>query len=157
MLRATKDFLRWLLLQRLRWSGGYTAVVTAENALFGRRLRVEACSACQLACPSCTTAQGHTKTGVVGWGSLEAANFRRLLETSGRVRTVELSNWGEIFLNNELPEILRIAHERGVAVEVMNGVNLNHAREASLEAVVRYGVRRLSVSIDGATQDAYET
>lgn len=156
-LRLAKEGLRGLLLRRLRWSRGYDLVVAAENAVFGRRLRIEACSACQLACPSCTTAQGLTKGGEVGWGTLKAEDFRRILEDAGRVRCVEISNWGEIFLNRELPAILRIAHERRVAVEAMNGVNLNHAREDALEAVVRYGVRRMSISIDGASQATYAT
>ena len=155
LLAGVKSRLRDLLLGRLRWSDGYDALVALEGRVFGRRLRVEVASACQLACPSCTTAKGETRTGAVGWGTLRAEDFRRFLDASGRVRLVEISNWGEIFLNRELPAILRIAHERGIAVEALNGVNLNDARDDALEAVVRYGMRRMSVSIDGATQQTY--
>jgi len=155
ILAFVKGRLRELLLVRLRAGAAYARVVALENRLFGRRLRLETCSACQLACPSCTTAKGETKTGAVGWGILRARDFRRLVEREGRIRTIEISNWGEIFLNRELPEILAIAHERGIAVEAMNGVNLNTAREEALKAVVRYRVRRMSVSIDGATPGTY--
>ena len=154
-LAFIKGAIRDVLLRRLRWAEGYGLYVALENRIFGRKLRVETCSACQLACPSCTTAKGETKCGSVGWGILRADLFRRFVEASGRIRVIEISNWGEIFLNRELPEILAIAQERGIALEAMNGVNLNTAREEALEAVVRYGLRRMSVSIDGATQEAY--
>lgn len=155
LLKLVKDRVRRLLLLQLRWGAGYDRVVSLENRIFGRKLRLEVCSACQLACPSCTTAQGKTKCGTVGWGTLRAEDFRRFVETNGRIRLIEISNWGEIFLNRELPEILAIAHARGIAIEAMNGVNLNTAREDALEAVVRYGLRRMSVSIDGATAHTY--
>jgi hypothetical protein len=71
------------------------------------------------------------------------------------VREVELSNWGEALLNPELSDILRIAHERGVALAARNGVNLNTATDAVLEDLVRYRFRNLVVSIDGATQETY--
>lgn len=157
LLAAAKASLRDLLLRRLGWSAAYDAVVRVENLVFGRKLRVEACSACQLACPSCSTAQGLTRQGPVGAGRLRAADFRRFVERNGRIREIELSNWGEIFLNTELPEILAIARERGIALTAMNGVNLNDATEEMLEAVVRHGLRRMSVSIDGATAESYAT
>lgn len=156
-LASVKARIRNLLLLRMRSPAAYDGFVALENLVFGRKLRLEACSACQLACPSCSTAQGLTKSGPVGLGRLKARDFRRFLERSGRIRVIELSNWGEIFLNTDLPEILAIAHERGIALEAMNGVNLNDAKEEMLEAVVRYRLRRMSVSIDGATPETYAT
>jgi MoaA/NifB/PqqE/SkfB family radical SAM enzyme len=155
LLAHIKSLLRQLLLVRLRWPGAYRAVVTLENRLFGRKLRLELCSACQLACPSCSTARGETRTGAVGWGTLRAADFQRFVARSGRIRSIEISNWGEIFLNKDLPKILQIAAEHRIALEAMNGVNLNHASEEMLEAVVRHRLRRMSVSIDGATPETY--
>ncbi|MEW6741341.1 MAG: radical SAM protein [Planctomycetota bacterium] len=119
------------------------------------KVRIEASSACQLRCPICVTATGKIRDGAVRTGFLEAAHFRNLIDENPHVRTVELSNYGEIFLNPELPSILRHAHEKGVRIEATNGVNLNHAKEEALEAVVRYQMHKLNVSIDGATQETY--
>ena len=47
------------------------------------------------------------------------------------------------------------AYRRKVVVSGNNGVNLNFAREEALEAVVRYRVRALTCSIDGASQATY--
>jgi MoaA/NifB/PqqE/SkfB family radical SAM enzyme len=120
-------------------------------------IRLEATSSCQLRCPECPTTQGIVHRGVVGRGVLTVDRFRALLDLNPSLAAVELSNWGEAFLNRELPALLAAAHERGVAVTISNGVNLNDASEAALDAVVRYQVRHITVSIDGATQAVYET
>jgi MoaA/NifB/PqqE/SkfB family radical SAM enzyme len=119
-------------------------------------VRLEASSSCQLRCPECPTTQGLVHGGAVGRGTLRSEDFRALLDLNPRLETVELSNWGEAFLNPELPRILRDAHERGVAVTLGNGANLNHASEEALQAVVKYGVRNITVSVDGASQEVYE-
>ncbi len=119
------------------------------------RLRVEASSFCQLRCPSCPTTSGAIHPGV-GSGFLRAADFEKLLDDAPWLRTVELSNYGEIFLNPELPRILEIAFERGIPVQAGNGVNLNTVRDSMLEAVVKYKVRMMKCSIDGASQETYQ-
>jgi hypothetical protein len=86
---------------------------------------------------------------------LKLAEFERLLDRNPQIRTVELSNYGEMFLNPQLPELLACAFERQVVVSGSNGVNLNFASEPALEAVVKYRVRELTCSIDGATQETY--
>lgn len=159
-LSSVKRSLRDWILFRFRWQRLYEAVSAAERAVFGRHVGIETCSRCQLACPLCSTA--HPKDdwrrdhqSVIGKGSLRAADFAAFLEKSGKIRKLELSNWGEIFLNPELPEILRLAHQHGVIVEASNGVNMNAAGDEMLEALVRYGVRHVLVSIDGATDETY--
>lgn len=118
-------------------------------------LRVEASSHCQLKCPSCPTAKGKIKDSI-GGGFMRPAAFEKLLDENPSVAHIELSNWGEIFLNPWLPDICRIAYERDVILTASNGVNLNTCREAALEAVVKYRFRHMTCSIDGASQATYE-
>ena len=118
-------------------------------------LRIDASTHCQLRCPSCPTAQGFIKRDI-GAGFLKPEALEKLLDENPSVAHVELSNWGEIFLNPKLPDIARVAFERNVALTASNGVNLNHARPEALEAVVKYQVRHLTLSIDGASQETYE-
>jgi hypothetical protein len=115
---------------------------------------MDASSHCQLACPVCPTATGLTRP-VLGAGHLKVADFERLLADNPEIREVELSNYGEMFLNPQLPDLLACAYERQVVVSGSNGVNLNFASEAALDAVVKYRVRALTCSIDGATQETY--
>lgn len=117
-------------------------------------LRVEASSFCQLKCPSCPTTSGAI-VHAVGSGFLRAEDFRALLDDAPSLTQVEISNYGEIFLNPEICEILRLADERGIAITIENGVNLNNVRDEALEALVKYRVRIVTCSIDGASQETY--
>ncbi len=127
---------------------------TIDEAVYPTAIRLEAASHCQLRCPSCPTTSGAIDPAI-GRGFLRAADFRALLERNPQVREVELSNYGEIFLNPELSEILRIAHERGIVLTAQNGVNLNTVREGVLEDLVRYRLHSVTCSIDGATPETY--
>jgi MoaA/NifB/PqqE/SkfB family radical SAM enzyme len=119
-------------------------------------VRLDASTACQLGCPGCPTAAGSIAR-VFGTGWLTLSDFQRFVGRQPWIRHVELSNWGEIFLNPELIGILRYAARRHIALSAMNGVNLNHASTTALEALVKYGMRKLSCSIDGASQETYAT
>jgi MoaA/NifB/PqqE/SkfB family radical SAM enzyme len=92
----------------------------------------------------------------VGSGFLKFADFRKLLDDNPHIRHVELSNYGEIFLNPQLLLILEEAYGRKVALTAGNGVNLNNVREEVLEGLVKYRVQRLQCSIDGASQETYQ-
>jgi MoaA/NifB/PqqE/SkfB family radical SAM enzyme len=117
-------------------------------------IRLEASSFCQLRCPSCPTTAGVIHPAV-GSGFLRLDDFRNLLDENPFVTSIELSNYGEIFLNPQLLQILELAHERNVALTAANGVNLNHVRDEVLEGLVRYGLQRMTCSIDGASQETY--
>jgi hypothetical protein len=119
------------------------------------RIRLEASSVCQLRCPVCPTGQGKTRESVCGSGLLRFTDFKRLLDRNTFVREVELSNWGEVFLNRELVAILEYAFLRRVTITISNGANLNHASDAVLEALVRTRVEEVVVALDGATPETY--
>lgn len=118
------------------------------------RVCLDASTVCQLKCPSCPTADG-TIGKKIGGGFLSLENFARFVREHAWVKDIELSNWGEILLNPELIGILEYAHERSIVVRAGNGVNLNRASDEVLEALVKYKVRKLACSIDGASRETY--
>jgi MoaA/NifB/PqqE/SkfB family radical SAM enzyme len=117
-------------------------------------IRVEASSHCQLRCPACPTTNGEIDQAI-GKGFLKADDFRRFLERNPSIRGIELSSYGEIFLNPQLVEILRIAHEHNVALTAANGVNLNNITDEALEAIVKFRLWAMTCSIDGASAETY--
>ena len=117
------------------------------------RIRLEACTHCQLSCGMCKT-MGDLP--IYGKGSLAPENFRALLERNPWIRRVELGNFGEVLLNRSLPELLRIAQKHGVITEIDEGLNLNDASEEALEALVTCGTARIRCAVDGVTQEVYE-
>jgi pyruvate-formate lyase-activating enzyme len=141
---------------RLSWRAGSSATAKAlGRLLWSHSIRLEASSKCQLKCPACPTAKGINRDSVVGWGNLTVDAFERFVRANPRICHVELSNWGEIFLNPDLSAILKSAHESGVEITVDNGANFNSVREDALEALVKYRVRSLTIALDGATAESY--
>jgi MoaA/NifB/PqqE/SkfB family radical SAM enzyme len=119
-----------------------------------KSIRLDASTNCQLKCPSCPTAKGIIQKNI-GGGFLRFQDFKKLIDENPSVLHVELSNWGEIFLNPDLPKIMAYAYERSVALTASNGTNLNTVKEETLEALVKYKFRHLNCSIDGASQETY--
>jgi hypothetical protein len=81
--------------------------------------------------------------------------FERFLMLSPTVRKVELSNYGEAFLNRGLGRILEIAFARGITISIANGANLNRLADGLADLLVRTRVSTITCSIDGATQETY--
>ncbi len=117
-------------------------------------VRVDISTHCQLKCPVCPTAKGIVRKDL-GSGFIGMENYRRLIEENPDIRTIELSNWGEVFLHPDLVEILEFSAERNVAITLANGVNFNHVPAKVMEALVKCGVKRITFSIDGASQFTY--
>ena len=120
------------------------------------KIRIEASSVCQLSCPSCpnTSKAMHT---IVGSGLLKFKDFQKLIDKNPWVKEIELSNYGEIFLNSELLEIIKYACKRDVALKADNGVNINNVQKDVLEGLVKHRFRSMTCSIDGASNETYKT
>ncbi len=88
-------------------------------------------------------------------GVLSFQLFKEIVDKNIWVSRIELSNWGEIFLNPHLLEIMKYAYSQGVGLTADNGVNLNTASDEVLEALVKYRFLFMSCSIDGATPEVY--
>lgn len=119
-----------------------------------RHLRLEASSNCQLKCPSCPTAAGEIQKSL-GGGFLKFSNFKKIVDDNPDLLHIELSNWGEIFLNPEILNIMEYAFQRGIVLTASNGANLNTVKPEVLEAIVKYRFRHITCSIDGASQETY--
>jgi len=130
--------------------------MTIENSasINPRKIRLDAATACQLKCPACPTASGETGKRL-GVGFLKFEDFKKVIDDNPQVSQIELSNWGEVFLNKDLPKIVQYAYTQNVALSSKNGNNLNDANVEALEAVVKYKLRAMTCSIDGITQETY--
>ena len=88
------------------------------------KIRLEASSVCQLRCPLCPTTRNST-VPAIGKGFLSLKDFQSLIDQNAGIKKVELSNYGEIFLNPDLLEIMQYAFKRKVLLTAENGANLN--------------------------------
>ena len=119
------------------------------------KISLETSTLCQLRCPSCPTASKAIYPNI-GLGFLKFNNFKKIVDENPWISEIELANWGEIFLNPDLKEIIKYAHQRKVALTANIGVNLNKVKEDVLEALVKYKFHRITCSIDGASNETYK-
>ena len=119
------------------------------------KIRLDASTACQLKCPTCPTARGDIAKSI-GSGFLKFEDFKDLIDLNCRVKEIELSNWGEIFLNPEIIKIIKYAYLKKVALRCDTGANFNSVSDEDLEALVKYQFRSITCSIDGASSETYK-
>ena len=118
------------------------------------RVRLEASSICQLHCPACPQ-ECDELDSTIGKGFLKLNDFALFLEKNPSIKEIELSNWGEPFLNPDLAVLIEHAFKKGVTLTAINGSNFNTVPDTLLEAFVRYRFHTIVISIDGATPETY--
>ncbi len=117
------------------------------------KLTLEPTNVCNLRCPACFTGLGDVGR-VRSMMSIDL--YQKLLDELGDTLLVlEFFNWGEPLLHKGLEAMIAAATERGIATIVSTNFSIPFSDERA-EALVRAGLSVLSVSIDGATQEAYE-
>lgn len=121
-----------------------------------KHIRLDVSTVCQLKCPSCYMRQEEeaVKKGCK-IGNLKFENFRKLIDDND-IESIELSNSGEIFLNPDLIKILEYAHKKNIWLTADNGVNLNYLTDEQAEALSKYELRSMTISLDGASQETYQ-
>ncbi len=119
-------------------------------------VRIDASSRCQLKCPLCPTSSGDNRQGIIGAGYLKYDDFKKFVDAHEHVKIIELSNWGEIFLNPDLEGIIEYAYEKDVDMVARNGSNLNTVKISTLESLVKYKFKYLSISLDGTCNETYQ-
>lgn len=116
--------------------------------------RLESTTNCQLRCPECPIRK--KDNDILGRGYLTYDAFLKFIKANPQVKRIELSNYGEPFLNPELAKILVAGEENGITFTFVNGSNFNHVTDETLEAIVKARVERISFSIDGASNQTYQ-
>lgn len=118
------------------------------------RLTVEASNACNLGCPACFTGLGETNGRRKSLMTMEL--YRRLLDELGDyLFEMEFYSWGEPLLSKFIFEMIGEATAKGISTTISSNFSIPWNEEKS-ERLVRSGLHRLGVSLDGATQERYE-
>lgn len=118
-----------------------------------KKIRLDMTSFCQLKCPACPMSylSINEKRGYV-----HIEQFKKLLDENSWIQEIELANHGEVFLNPDLLEIFEYAFNKNVSLTIDVGVNLNNVKDNVLEGLVKFKIKSMKVSIDGASQETYQ-
>jgi MoaA/NifB/PqqE/SkfB family radical SAM enzyme len=129
-----------------------SAVLTGRVLPYPKTVSIEPVSnMCQLMCPLCPT--GAKKLNY-GHTIMPLETFKILLDKMPFVRTLDLFRSGEPFLNPDIFAMIRYASDRNIEVVVSTHFSFPKPDEF-FEKIVKSGLGRLVVSLDGASQESY--
>ena len=114
---------------------------------------LESSTICQLKCAGCGFQKGEWDD--LGRGYLTFENFKKFCEMNPFIKKIELSNYGEMFLNPDLIDMMYYAKENGIELVCLNGTNFNTVTDEQIHALVDSGFKGILLSIDGASQETY--
>lgn len=117
-------------------------------------ISIETSDFCNLHCPECPV--GMSKTSLTEKSTFSFDLYKKLIyELSPTLHHVILYFQGEPFLNNQLVDLITITHNSGIYTSTStNGQFLN---KTVAKEIVLSGLDKLIVSIDGYTQEVYQT
>ncbi len=122
---------------------------------FPTKISIETGNICNLKCPLCPTNDEEQKD--VDKGLMSFDTFREVFDKiKPFVKTIDLFNWGEPFINKDISEMIKYARTEKPDIRIFIDSNLNVISDEQADALVRYGLDILKVSCDGATQAVYE-
>ena len=135
---------------------GYKAMQrgkTVPQKAWPMSLSVEPTTSCNLRCPECPSG---LRSFTRPTGMLQTELLAELMKEVGpRLAYLNLYFQGEPYLHKGMDELVRLCREHGVYTST--STNAHFLRPERCEAIVESGLNRLIISIDGTTQDTYES
>lgn len=117
--------------------------------------QIDPAFACNLECPLCLSEMARQQ----GYAMpvMKAAELDHILSDYGDyLIRIWLSLWGEPLLNKRLPELIAKCKSREIWVLISSNMSVP-LKDAAIEALVKSGLDAIILSIDGATQETYQT
>lgn len=107
---------------------------------------------CNLRCPACPTGLqlGLRPSSTIKWDLFKSA----IDEIGDYVFSLYMYNWGEPLLHKQTPEMISYAKEKDMEIILSTNLSLN-LTDDYIDRLVRSGLDRLIVSLDGTTEDTY--
>ena len=130
----------------------FGSVRIAHRPLF---LSVEPAATCQLSCPECPVGQANKQRSPRSTQPLMSEEIwqRVLREAAPYAHTIQFYFQGEPLLNKRLPQMIAQAHEQGLYTIV--STNAQALIPEYAEALVKAGLNRIIISMDGWTDESY--
>lgn len=115
-------------------------------------ISVEPTTHCNLRCPECPSGLRSFSRPT---GMLEPDTYHALIdELSPHLLYLTMYFQGEPYLHPQCSAMIRYASDK--RIYTITSTNAHYLSEESCESIIRSGLSRLILSVDGATQDSYE-
>ena len=135
-------------------AGYYISKVSKQVVVLGKPISVsiEPTTACNLGCPECPSG---LKSFTRPTGTLNLENYKRwLAEIKPTTRYITFYFQGEPFLHKDIVTMVNLAEKVGVKCTI--STNGHFLSKTTCEALVKSGLSKLIISVDGTTQQTYE-
>ena len=114
-------------------------------------LSIEPTTSCNLRCPECPSG---LRSFTRDTGMLDESNFQKVIEECSSYLTyLTFYFQGEPFLNTNFLRMVSFAHSRKIFTATSTNAHFLNPRNA--EEVVKSGLDKLIISLDGVTQETY--
>lgn len=114
-------------------------------------LVLESGNVCNLKCPLCPTPWREER---IPKGMLSFENAKKIIDQLPALIHINLSLWGEPFLNKHIFDIIRYAKSKDIEVLVQSNLNIFNKKIA--QKLIDTELDILQISLDGASQETYE-
>jgi radical SAM protein with 4Fe4S-binding SPASM domain len=118
-------------------------------------IKIDPSNRCQLRCPGCAQASDEFRAGLPKKGFLTVADFKKIVDPlAATTLGITLSAQGEPLLNRAILEMIEHARSLNIGVTISTNLSIKFGGEY-LERLVRSGVDKLMVALDGASSETY--
>lgn len=115
------------------------------------QVTIDPTNICNLNCPLCPTWQD---INVRPKGKMDIQTFYKIFDEVGPyLFAVNLCNWGEPFLNPDLPQMIEYAKRFNTVVGL--STNLTYLPDKTAKMIMDSGIDIIVISLDGAAQKSY--
>jgi len=116
-------------------------------------IRVDPANSCQLKCPLCPIGQGLPSRAK---GMMRFDDYKKIINQLGDyIISLSIFSWGEPLLNKDVFKMIKYAAGRKIFIDMSS--NFSYFNEYMAESLIESQLSHLIVSMDGATQETYET
>lgn len=157
-----KEFL--LIFRKLSWNRLFNAFLVLSSYYISRILKrpvqwgfpvcisIEPTTACNLHCPECPSG---LRTFSRPTGNLKIQDYIKWLDPlKNKLWSVNFYFQGEPFIHPQIHEAIAYASRSGIYT--ISSTNAHFIDEVQAEKIVKSGLDRLIISLDGTTQKSYE-
>lgn len=108
---------------------------------------------CNLGCHLCPTGQKHLN---YPQSCMSFENFKTIISRFPELKTLELYNWGEPFLNPEIFDMITYTKEKKIFTQIHTNLSLKRD-DSFFKTLALNSPHKLIISLDGASTESYQT
>ncbi|MFQ5559247.1 MAG: radical SAM/SPASM domain-containing protein [Nitrospinota bacterium] len=136
-----------LLMARFHWRFKHTRLLS-----YPIKLTIDPCNFCNLSCRLCPVGTG---SKLREQSKMSFETFKKIIDECGKyLYWIDLFDWGEPLLNKDIFKMIRYARKFRAMITVSS--NLNVLDDQCAENLIRSGLDKIVVSLDGTSQETVE-